>query len=101
MHPTDTLTLLLAQVTPMHRKLGSHEALSRVLSFAPEECYENLGWTLFDNLLFQGWETFNGRTRLPPTLLPLLCDRPFLQQVIDTVSPWMLAPLQSVCFPGR
>ena len=101
MHPSDTLTLLLAQVVSMHRKLGSHEALSRVLSFVPEESYENLGWTLFDNLLFQGWETLNGRTRLPPSLLPLLCDKLFLQQVIDTVSPWMLAPLQSVCFPGR
>ena len=101
MHPTNTLTLLLAQVAYMHRKLGSHEALSRVMSFAPKECYGNLGWALFDNLLFQGWETLNGRTRLPPPLLPLLCDKLFLQQVIDTVSPWMLEPLQSVCFPER
>ena len=85
----------------MHRKLGSHEALSRALSFAPEECYENLGWALFVNLLFQGWETLHGRTRLPPSMLPLLCDMPFLQQVVETVGPWMLDPLQSVCSPGR
>ena len=85
----------------MHRKLGTFEALGRMMAFAPERCREHIGMALMSNLAFQAWETLHGKARLPPSMLPLLCDRPFLQQVIDTVSPWMLEPLKSVCFPGR
>ena len=84
----------------MRRKLGTFEALALTLYFIPEECYEHVAMALMGNLVFQAWETLNGRTRLPPSLLPLLCDRPFLQQVFDAIDPW-LGPLQSACFPGR
>ena len=84
----------------MHCKLGTFEALSRTMSFAPSGCHEHIGMVCMSNLVFQAWETLHGRDRLPPSLLPLLCDRAFLQRVLDTMEPWM-GPLQSVRFPGR
>ena len=84
----------------MHYKLGTIEALSHTMSFAPEGCHEHIGMALMSNLVFQAWETLLGRTRLPSSLLPLLCDKAFLQRVVDTMKPWE-GPLQSVCFPFR
>ena len=84
----------------MHCKLDTLEALSHTMSFAPEGCHEPIAMALMSNLVFQAWETLHGRDRMPPSLLPLLCDKEFLQRVLDTIEPWA-DPLQSVRFPGR
>ena len=76
--------------------LGSDEMLSLVLSFASEAEWGPIALTSVRNLVFQIWHTLAGRTRLPPHLMPLVCDQLFVRQALQTIG---LLPF--VHFPRR
>ena len=76
--------------------LGSDEMLSLVLSFAGEDDWGSVALASVRNLVLQIWHTLAGRTRLPPCLLPLVCDQLSVRQALQTIGP-----LPSVHFPRR
>ena len=80
----------------MDLTLGSDEMLALVLSFAREDDWGSIALASVRNLVFQIWQTLALRTRLPPCLLPLVCDPLSVRQALHTVGP-----LPAVHFPQR
>eukprot|EP01079_Euglenida_sp_SAG-EU17-18_P001520 gene1520-11805_t len=68
--------------------------LSLVLSFARGHDLGSIALASVRNLDLQIWQTLAGRTRLPPRLMPLVCDQLSVQQALQT-----FGPLPSVHFP--